>query len=42
LRPLGMLAVLAERDLKRGPARWEEPGAPPRAARMLRHRLTGF
>ena len=42
LRPLGMLAALAGRDLKRGPARWEEPGSPPRAARMMRHRLTGF
>jgi phytoene synthase len=42
LRPLGMLAVLAERDLQRGPPAWEEPGAPPRAARMLRHRLTGW
>jgi phytoene synthase len=42
LRPLGMLAVLADRDLRRGPAAWEEPGAPPRTARMLRHRLTGW
>ncbi len=42
LRPLGMLAVLAERDLKRDPSRWEEFGSPPRTARMLRHRLTGF
>lgn len=42
LRPLGMLAVLAARDLQRGPAAWEEAGAPPRAARMLRHRLTGW
>lgn len=42
LRPLGMLAVLAARDLKRGPERWEEPGTPPRTARMLRHRLSGF
>ncbi|MFN3725337.1 MAG: squalene/phytoene synthase family protein [Allosphingosinicella sp.] len=42
LRPLGMLAALAERDLKRGPARWEEPGSPPRTARMLRHRITGW
>lgn len=42
LRPLGMLAALAQRDLKRGRDRWEEPGAPPRAARMLRHRLTGW
>jgi len=42
LRPLGMLAALTKRDLERGPARWEEPGSPPRTARMLRHRLTGF
>jgi 15-cis-phytoene synthase len=42
LRPLGMLAVLAARDLERGPGRWEEPGIPPRTARMLRHRLTGW
>jgi 15-cis-phytoene synthase len=42
LRPLGMLAVLAARDLERGPDRWEEPGIPPRTARMLRHRLTGW
>ena len=42
LRPLGMLAVLARRDLDRGPTRWEEPGSPPRTARMLRHKLTGW
>lgn len=41
LRPLGMLASLTQRDLSRGPARWEEAGSPPRVARMLRHRLTG-
>ncbi|MDB5667110.1 MAG: hypothetical protein JWL74_60 [Alphaproteobacteria bacterium] len=42
LRPVGMLAMLAARDLKRGPERWEEQGSPPRSARMMRHRLTGF
>ncbi len=42
LRPLGMLASLALRDLRRGPEQWEEPGSPPRMARMMRHRLTGF
>lgn len=42
LRPLGMLAVLAERDLARGPQSWEELGSPPRVARMLRHRLIGW
>jgi phytoene synthase len=41
LRPLGMIAVLTARDLKRGAGAWEEPGIPPRLARMLRHRLTG-
>jgi phytoene synthase len=39
LRPLGMLAQLAQRD-SRGPP-WEEQGAPPRMLRMVRHRLTG-
>ena len=39
LRPLGMLAVLADRDLKRDCL--EPPGAPARMLRMLRHRLTG-
>jgi len=42
LRPLGMIGVLAARDLERGAEQWEEPGAPPRTARMLRHRLTGW
>jgi phytoene synthase len=42
LRPIGALAVLAQRDAKRGVERLEPPGAPPRAARMLRHRLTGW
>jgi phytoene synthase len=41
LRPLGMLAALARRDLELGRARWEEQGAPGRMFRMLRHRLTG-
>jgi phytoene synthase len=41
LRPLGMLAALAQRDSEPGRVRWEEPGAPPRMLRMLRHRLTG-
>jgi phytoene synthase len=39
LRPLGMLAVLAERDIARG--RPEAQGSPGRIWRMLRHRLTG-
>ena len=42
LRPLGMIAVLAARDLARDPEHWEEAGTPPRTARMLRHRLAGF
>jgi phytoene synthase len=42
LRPLGMLAVLADRDRRRTPLELEPPGAPPRIARMLRHRLTGW
>jgi phytoene synthase len=41
LRPLGMLATLARRDIDRGLDRLEPPGTPPRIARMLRHRLTG-
>lgn len=39
LRPLGMLAVLARRDLCR--SEWEKQGSPWRMLRMLRHRLTG-
>ena len=42
LRPLGMIAALTKRDLEKGSANWEEPGVPPRTARMLRHRLTGW
>ncbi len=42
VRPLGMLAVLADRDRRRTGAELEPPGYPPRTARMLRHRLTGF
>ncbi len=41
LRPLGMLAALARRDVERGLDRLEPLGAPPRIARMLRLRLTG-
>jgi phytoene synthase len=39
LRPLGMLAMLALRDL--GRSEWEPQGSPRRMLRMLRHRLTG-
>lgn len=41
LRPLGMLAILAARDIARGSGNWEAQGAPARMLRMLRHRLTG-
>ena len=41
LRPLGMLAALAARDVEAGLERLELPGAPARMLRMLRHRLTG-
>jgi len=41
LRPLGMLAMLARRDLEANRARWEAQGSPARMLRMLRHRLTG-
>jgi phytoene synthase len=41
IRPLGMLAALARRDLDRGFGNMEQEGAPGRMLRMLRHRLTG-
>jgi len=41
LRPLGMLAMLARRDLERGADAGERQGGPARMWRMLRHRLTG-
>lgn len=41
LRPLGMLAVLARRDVGRGAEQFERQGSPGRMLRMLRHRLTG-
>jgi phytoene synthase len=41
LRPLGMLAMLARRDVERGLQDRERQGAPARMARMFRHRLTG-
>jgi phytoene synthase len=41
LRPLGMLAALAGRDVEQGGQPFEAPGAPARMLRMLRHRLTG-
>lgn len=41
LRPLGMLAMLARRDVESGPGVFEPRGSPARMLRMLRHRLTG-
>jgi 15-cis-phytoene synthase len=41
LRPLGMLAMLARRDVDRGLERLEPQGTPGRMIRMLRHRFTG-
>ncbi len=42
LRPLGMLAVLAVRDLDPARPPWEARGAPARMWRMLRHRISGY
>ncbi|MEA3010038.1 MAG: hypothetical protein QOJ91_1730 [Sphingomonadales bacterium] len=42
LRPLGMLAVLAARDLDPGRPPFETRGAPARMWRMLRHRISGY
>jgi phytoene synthase len=42
LRPLGMLAALADRDCDPGRPPWEPKGAPTRMWRMLRHRITGY
>jgi len=36
-----MLAMLARRDVDRGPEDVEPQGSPARMARMLRHRITG-
>ena len=41
LRPLGMLAMLARRDLERHGLASEKQVSPRRILRMLRHRLTG-
>ena len=41
LRPLGMLAVLARRDLERPEQDFEKAGSPARILRMVRHRLMG-
>jgi phytoene synthase len=41
MRPLGMLAMLARRDVDRGLEAIERHGSPARMARMFKHRLTG-
>lgn len=41
LRSVGALAVLAQRDARRGADRLEPVGAPSRIARMFWHRITG-
>jgi phytoene synthase len=42
LRPLGMLALLARRDMEAGPERWQAHGSPSRMLRMLGHRISGY
>jgi phytoene synthase len=42
LRPLGMLAILAARDLDPARPPWEARGAPARMWRMFRHRISGY
>lgn len=42
LRPLGMLAMLAARDMDPARPPWEARGAPARMWRMLRHRISGY
>jgi phytoene synthase len=42
LRPLGMLAMLAKRDLERLGLEQEQPGSPGRILRMIRHRISGY
>lgn len=42
LRPLGMLAMLAKRDLERLGREPEKPGSPSRILRMILHRLSGY
>jgi phytoene synthase len=41
LRPLGMIAALARRDVGRGAGRIERQGSPGRMLAMIAHRLTG-
>jgi phytoene synthase len=42
LRPLGMLAMLARRDLEHSGKPTERQGSPGRMWRMFRHRITGY
>jgi 15-cis-phytoene synthase len=42
LRSLGMLAVLARRDVEAGERPWPAQGSPGRMLRMLGHRLSGY
>jgi phytoene synthase len=42
LRPLGMLAMLARRDLERLGHEPEKQGNPARVIRMVRHRISGY
>jgi phytoene synthase len=42
LRPLGMLAMLARRDLERLGQKPEKPGSPGRIMRLIRHRMSGY
>lgn len=42
LRPLGMLAMLARRDLERLDGKPERQGSPARMLRMIRHRIGGY
>lgn len=41
LRPLGMLTMLARRDLERSGQQVEQQGSPARMLRMIRHRFSG-
>ena len=42
LRPLGMLAMLARRDVERTGRKPEKPGSPARMLRMIGHRISGY
>lgn len=42
LRPLGMLAILARRDLEQAGKKVERQGSPGRIWRMIRHRISGY